>query len=52
MFFFRHISFRIRGHTETLTSPRCAFLRRSMQVRDWPMPPPTLSGTSFFTMAW
>lgn len=52
MFFLAQISLRIWGHTLTVTSPRCAFLSRSMRVRDWPMPPPMLSGISFFTMAW
>ncbi len=44
MFFLEQISFRILGHTVTLTSPRCAFFSSSIKVRDWPMPPPMLSG--------
>ncbi len=43
MFRAAHMSFRIFGHTVTDTSPRCAFLRSAMYVRDWPMPPPTLT---------
>jgi hypothetical protein len=52
IFFFAHISFKILGHTLTVTSPRCAFLKSSISVRDWPIPPPMLSGISFFKMAW
>lgn len=44
MFFFAQISFRIFGHTVTLTSPRCAFRRSSINVRDCPIPPPIESG--------
>jgi len=32
------------GQTLTVTSPRWAFLRSSIWVRDWPMPPPIDSG--------
>jgi hypothetical protein len=49
---FAEISFRIFGHTVTLTSPRCAFLRIAICVRDWPIPPPIDSGTSPFRIAW
>ena len=38
------MSFRIFGHTVTLTSPRCALRSRSIRVRDCPMPPPIDSG--------
>ena len=48
--FFAQISFRIFGHTVTLTSPRCAFLRIAISVRDCPMPPPMDSGSSPETM--
>src|ERR1019366_3044005 len=47
-----HISFRTFGHTVTLTSPRCAFRRRSIRTRDWPMPPPIESGSVPFTIPW
>jgi hypothetical protein len=30
----------------TLTSPRCAFFKSSIKVRDWPIPPPMLSASS------
>ena len=46
MFFFAHISFRILGHTVTLTSPRCALWSSSIWVRDWPMPPPIERGVA------
>ncbi len=49
---FAHISFRTFGHTVTLTSPRCAFRRRSIRTRDWPMPPPIESGSVPFTIPW
>ena len=52
MFRFAQISLRIFGHTVTLTSPRCAVRSKAMYVRDCPMPPPMLSGTSSFTIAW
>jgi hypothetical protein len=48
---FAHISLRIFGHTVTLTSPRCALRRRSISVRDWPMPPPIESGISLLMIA-
>ena len=32
IFFFAHISFRIFGHTVTLTSPRCALRSRSIEA--------------------
>ena len=50
--FFAQMSFRIFGHTVTLTSPRWALRRIHIWVRDWPMPPPTESGTWLFRMAW
>ena len=46
MFRLAHISFRTFGHTVTLTSPRWALRRICITVRDWPMPPPILSGIS------
>jgi len=52
MCFFAHISFRIFGHTVTLTSPRCAFRKSSIRVRDWPIPPPIESGIWSFRIAW
>src|SRR5579871_2953896 len=51
IFFFEQISFKIFGHTATLTSPRCAFRNNSINVRDWPMPPPIESGMSLFKIA-
>lgn len=51
MFFFRQISCNRWGQTLTLTSPRCALRNSSMVVRDWPMPPPMLSGIWSFRMA-
>ena len=38
-------SFSTFGHTDTLTSPRCALRSSSISVRDWPMPPPTTAGS-------
>ena len=46
MFFFSQMSFRIFGHTLTVTSPRCALRSSSISVRDCPIPPPTESGIS------
>ena len=31
-------------------SPMCAFFSSSMHRRDWPIPPPMLSGSSPFSM--
>jgi len=47
-----HISFRIFGHTVTLTSPRWALRSNSIKVRDCPIPPPIESGISLFRIAW
>ena len=44
MFFFSQMSLSCFGHTETVTSPRCAVRSRYMKVRAWPMPPPMLRG--------
>ena len=52
MFFFAHISFSTFGQTVTLTSPRWALRRRSIRVRDWPMPPPMESGSTLLMMPW
>lgn len=52
IFFFAHMSRRILGQTVTLHSPRCAFLRIAIYVRDWPMPPPIVSGISPFIIIW
>jgi len=52
IFFSLHMSFRILGQTVALTSPMCAFFKSSIKVRDWPMPPPILSGIWSFKMAW
>jgi len=52
MFFFAHISFRIFGHTVTLTSPKCALRNKSIKVRDWPIPPPMESGRTLLTIPW
>ena len=52
MLCFAQISLSCFGHTETVTSPRCAVLSRYMKVRDWPMPPPMLRGILSFTIAW
>ena len=51
MFFFAHMSRRTFGQTVTLHSPKCAVLSRYMYVRDWPIPPPMLSGISLLTIA-
>lgn len=51
IFFFEQISFRIFGHTVTLTSPKCALRSRSISVRDCPIPPPIDSGSSLFIIA-
>ena len=34
------------GHIEDCTSPICAFFRKNMHSRDWPMPPPAVRGSS------
>ncbi len=34
------------SQTEACTSPMCALPSRSMDRRDWPMPPPMVSGSS------
>lgn len=52
MFRCRQISFSSFGQTVTLTSPRWALRSSSMVVRDWPMPPPMLSGISSLRIAW
>ena len=52
MFFAAQMSFRTCGHTETSTSPIWAVRSRYMNVRDWPIPPPMLSGISSFRIAW
>ena len=52
MFLLAHISFRIFGHTVTLTSPRWALRSNSIKVRDCPIPPPIESGIWLFRMAW
>src|SRR5208337_2227486 len=49
--FSAHISFRIFGHTVTLTSPRWALRSSSIKVRDWPIPPPIESGIWSFRIA-
>ena len=52
MFFFLHMSFSIFGQTVALTSPMWAFFKRSINVRDLPMPPPMLSGSSLLMIPW
>ena len=51
MFFFLDISLRIFGQTVALTSPMWAFFKSDINVRDWPMPPPMLSGIWLLVMA-
>jgi hypothetical protein len=50
IFFFAHMSFKIFGQTVTLTSPKWALRSSSIWVRDWPMPPPMLRGSSPLTI--
>lgn len=50
MFFFAHISLRILGQALTVTSPREVFLSVSINVRDSPIPPPTLNGSPLRTI--
>ena len=51
IFFSAHISFSTFGHTVTLTSPMWALCSSSINVRDWPIPPPIESGIWPFTIA-
>ena len=35
------------GHRDTWTSPIWALRRKNIQIRDWPIPPPIVYGSSF-----
>ena len=39
------------SHIDECTSPIWAFFRKNMHSRDWPMPPPAVSGSSPFSSA-
>jgi len=52
MFLASQISLSSSGQMVTLTSPIWALRSRYIQVRDWPMPPPMLSGISSLRIAW
>jgi len=45
------IAFNSSGQIETVTSPKCAVLKRHIYVLACPIPPPILNGISSFKIA-